>query len=108
VHGKGSFPVLDIMAHGIVSMHGKGVRLCRASFLCRALVSLFVVRPVFVVRSVAALQCVSLCRAFGGMFAVRFLFAVHYCFVTRQSHLYRATAHAIVKVHGSLCLSASE
>jgi hypothetical protein len=85
-------------------MHGKG----RASFLCRALVSLFAVRPVFAVHSVAALQCVCLCRAFGGVFAVRFLFAVYYCFVTRQSHLYRATAHGIVEVHGSLCLSGSE
>jgi hypothetical protein len=104
VHGKGSFAVLDIMVHSIDSMHGKG----HASFLCRALISLFAMRPVFAVRSVAALQGVCFCRAFGGIFAVRFLFAVHYCFLTRQSHLYHAMAHGIVEVHDSLCLSGSE
>jgi hypothetical protein len=32
---------------------------------------------------------------------------MHYCFVAQQSHLYRAMAHGIVEVHGSLCFSGS-
>jgi hypothetical protein len=100
-YDKGSFAVPGNVAHDIVSLHGKGVSLCRGNFLCRALYSLFAVRLFFVVRSDAALPCMALCRAFGGMFAVRFFFAVHDCFVPRQSNLCRATTHGRVELHGS-------
>jgi hypothetical protein len=93
------------MAHGIVPVHGKGVRLCRGSFLCRALASPFAMRLVFVVRSNSVLPWVFLCRAFGGAFTVRVFAAVRCCQASRESRLCRAMAHGRVGLYGSFRFS---
>jgi hypothetical protein len=60
-HGNGSFAVQDNTAHDIITVHGRGVRLCHGRCLCRALASPFAVRLFFVVRSGSALPCVGRC-----------------------------------------------
>jgi hypothetical protein len=54
-HGKGSFAVRKDRTQGIECVHGKAGHFCRASFLCRGLVSLFAVRWNFAVRFVWSL-----------------------------------------------------
>jgi hypothetical protein len=89
-HGKGSFAVRCARTQGKERMHGKAGHLCRASFLCRGLVSLVAVRWYFAVRFVRSLPCVLRCRAFVFDFAVRSFFAMRLRLTTRQSYLCRA------------------
>jgi hypothetical protein len=74
-------------AHGIVTVHGRGVHLCHGRDLCRAMAL-----P-FAVRLGAALPCVACCHVFCGDVAVRYFVAMHNSVVPRQRNFCRATAH---------------
>jgi hypothetical protein len=69
-HGKGSFAVCCVTTQGKECVHGKAGHLCRASFLCRGLLSPVAVRWYFAMRFVRSLPCVHRCRAC--IVAVRF------------------------------------
>jgi hypothetical protein len=76
VHGKGSFSVLVIMAHGIVSMHAKGVRFAMPVFfamhwflLCRA--CLFAVRSEECFPCAFSLPCIIVLLHNKAIFAVQ-------------------------------------